>query len=38
MFLYSKEQQISITSIGLQKFEPAYDKRQNTITTDWRSN
>jgi len=38
MFLYSKEEQISMTSIRLQKVELAHNKGQDTITTNWRSN
>ena len=38
MFLYSKERWISTISTGLQKVEPAYDKGQDTIAINWRSN
>jgi len=38
MLLYSKERQIPMISIGLLEVESAYDKRQDAITTDWRSN
>ena len=38
MFLYSKERKISMTSTRLQEVEPIYNKRQDAITTDWRSN
>ena len=38
MFLYSKEEWIIIISIGLQKIEPAYNKGQDTIILNWKSN
>ena len=38
MFLYFKERQISMIDIRLQKVEPVHNKRQDTITIDWKSN
>jgi len=38
MLLYSKEEQISIISTRLQKVKPVYNKKQDTITINWRSN
>lgn len=38
MFLHSKEEWIFIISTKLQEVKPAYNKRQNTITTNWKSN
>ena len=38
MLLYSKEEQISITSTELHKVKLAYDKEQDAIIINWRSN
>jgi len=35
MFLYSKEEQILMTSIRLPDIEPVYDKGQDIITFNW---
>ena len=38
MLLYSKEWYISMIGIGLQEVEPVYNKKQETIIINWRSN
>jgi len=38
MLLYSKERQITMTSSGLQKTKPSYNKRQDITTLNRRSN
>jgi len=38
MLLYSKEGYISMIGTGLQKVEPVYNKKQETITINWRNN
>jgi len=38
ILLYSKDRQISAISTRLQEIELAHSKRQDTITTNWRSN
>jgi len=38
MLLYSKEGYISMIGTELQKVEPVYNKKQETITINWRSN
>ena len=38
MILHSKEGWITTISTRLQEIKPAYDKRQDTTTLNWRSN
>jgi len=38
MFLYSKEEWISMISTRLQKVELVHNKEQDIITINWRSN
>jgi len=37
LFLYSKERQFIMIGPGLQETQPGYDKGQNTVTSNWRS-
>jgi len=37
IFLYSKEEQITMIGTGLQKIEPIYNKEQDTTTLNLRS-